>query len=97
MYNIVWSDPAKKDYWQNIDYLLENWTEKQAENFIDTVYNVLDIISNNPKTFAKTEYKNIRSAIVVKQIRLFYRIKNGNIVELVRFWNNYQNPEKLNL
>ncbi len=25
MYQIIWSEPAKEDYWQNIDFLLENW------------------------------------------------------------------------
>lgn len=94
-YDIVWSEPAKEEYWQNIDYLLENWTEKQAENFIDAVYRILNLIGNNPKTFALTEYKNIRSALIVKQITLYYRITNNNTIELVHFWNNYQNPDKL--
>ena len=96
MYDIVWSELAREDYWQNIDFLIENWTEKQVGNFIDAVYRILDMISNNPKTFALTEYNNIRSALIVRQITLHYRITNKNTVELVNFWNNYQNPDKLN-
>ncbi len=33
--NIIWSEPAKVDYWQNIDYLLEFWQEKQVKNFLE--------------------------------------------------------------
>ncbi len=96
-YNIIWSEPAKKDYWQNIEYLLEFWYEKQVQNFINEVDRHLNIIRNNPKTFAVTKYRNVRSVPVVKQITLFYRIANDNSIELVRFWNNYQNPDKLKI
>ena len=95
MYNIIWSEPARDDYLQNIDYLLENWTEKQAESFIDAVFHTIDIISKNPKTFALTEYRNTRSALIVKQITLYYRIEDQKTVELIYFWNNHQNPDKL--
>ena len=95
MFDIIWSQPAKDDYWQNIDYLHENWTEQVVQNFINAVDRHLDIISNNPKTFALTEYRNVHSVLIVKQIRLFYRITDNNTVELIRFWNNYQNPDRL--
>ena len=95
MYEIIWSEPAKDDYWQNIDYLYEIWTELVVQNFINAVDRHLDIISNNPKTFALTEYRNVRSVLIVKQIRLFYKITDNNTVELIRFWNNYKNPERL--
>lgn len=97
MYQIVWSGPSKDDYWQNIDFLLENWYKKQVIDFIDAVDRYLNIISSNPKTFSKTEYRNVRSVPIVKQVTLFYRISDNNTVELIRFWNNYQNPDKLRL
>ncbi len=97
MYNIIWSKPAKEDYWQNIDFLLENWNEKQVHSFIDAVDLSLNIISINPKTFALTDYRNVRSALIVKQVTLFYRINGTNIVELIRFWNNHQSTENLHL
>ena len=95
MYDITWSEPAKEDYWQNIEFLLDNWYEKQVTNFIGAVDKNLKLISKNPKTFALTKYRNVLSALIVKQINLFYRISDNNTVELIRFWNNYQNPYKL--
>ena len=95
MYQIIWSNPAKEDYWQNIDYLIENWHEKQVTGFIDTVSEYLNTISDNPKSFPLTGYRNVRSVPIVKQITLFYRIANEDTIELIRFWNNYQDPDKL--
>ncbi|NPA45563.1 MAG: type II toxin-antitoxin system RelE/ParE family toxin [Chlorobi bacterium] len=94
-YTIFWSKTAEIDYIKNIDFLLETWYEKQALDFIDAVNKHLNLISNNPKIFALTDYYNVRSVLIVKQIRLFYRILDDNSVELIRFWNNYQNPNKL--
>lgn len=95
MAQINWSNLAKNDYWDNIDYLLKEWTEKEAVNFIEKVDVVLQIISISPKTFQKSGYKNIHFVPVTPQITLYYRIQNKSTVELVRFWNNYQNPKKL--
>lgn len=96
IYHIVWSEPARESYWHNIDYLLENWTEIQADNFVGEVNRILDIISKNPRAFAKTEHRNVRSALIVKQITLYYHIKDKKTIELVYFWNNHQNPKRLN-
>ncbi|MCF6352030.1 MAG: hypothetical protein L3J06_03370 [Cyclobacteriaceae bacterium] len=30
---IIWSDDAKLDYDENIEYLLKEWSEKSAANF----------------------------------------------------------------
>ena len=65
-------------------------------NFINAVDNHIILIQENPKLFALTDYQNVRSVLIVKQITLFYRIKN-NTVELIRFWNNHQNPKRLKI
>jgi plasmid stabilization system protein ParE len=96
MHNIHWSPLAKEDYWANIDYLLDEWTVKDATNFIAKVDEYLSIISKNPKTFSATKYRNTHVVPIVPQITLFYRINNKNI-ELLRFWNNLKNPSNLQL
>lgn len=97
MHSIDWSALAKKDYWDNIDYILLQWSHKEAINFIEEVENILLIISRNPKTFQSCNYKKTHQVPINPQITLYYRIKNKKIVELIRFWNNYQNPRKLKL
>ena len=97
MYEIIWSKTAEIDYTENINFLLEEWSEKQVFKFINAVNKNLNLIKNNPKTFALTEYYNVRSALIIKQIRLFYRVYDNKTIELIRFWNNYQNPKKIKL
>jgi plasmid stabilization system protein ParE len=98
MYALIWSNPAKEDYWQNIDFLISNWSLPVAKKFITTVDKFLEIIQNHPKTFANSGYKNVRSVPIVKQITLFYRINETNqTIEIIRFWNNHQNPKRFKL
>lgn len=93
---IIWTNSAQADYYNNIDYLLENWTTTEAVKFIEKVDQYLEIIKQNPITFSKSEYRNIHFVPVVNQITLYYHIGKNNI-ELLRFWNNNQNPQKLSL
>ncbi len=37
MIAVFWSETAKNDYWDNIDYLQQNWTLVEVYNFIDKV------------------------------------------------------------
>jgi hypothetical protein len=34
---IIWAPQAKKDYWQNIDYLEAEWTFQDVINFMEKV------------------------------------------------------------
>jgi plasmid stabilization system protein ParE len=58
MAQINWSDISKADYWDNIDYLLKDWTEKEAIDFMAKVDAVLQIIAINPKIFQKSGHKH---------------------------------------
>lgn len=93
---VLWSKEAISTFEQNIQYLESDWNEKVIQNFFDKTNDVLKRISRNPNTFPLfNKSKNIHRCLVVKQVALFYRIE-GSEVNLLSFWNNYQNPEKLN-
>jgi plasmid stabilization system protein ParE len=93
---IAWSGEARFDYQQNIDYLLREWTEQVASDFIEDVETVIGLIKIYPEMYPLTDFLGARKAVVNKQITLFYRIK-GDTIYLLRFWNNYQDPKKLKL
>jgi len=93
---IIWSDDAKLDYNKNIEYLLREWSEESAANFIEEVASVLELLKINPKLYSKSGYKSIRKAVVRKQITLYYQEKRSSIY-LVRFWNTYKDPQSLKL
>ena len=42
--NVIWSPQAKKDYWQNIDYLEAEWTFQDVVNFIDKLDYTITIL-----------------------------------------------------
>ena len=94
MLSIFWSESAKLDYWNNIDYLEKEWTPNEVYNFIDEVDSLLDKLSKNNILFKPTLYKNTFEVPVVKQINLFYDIQDNRIT-LLRFWNNYQDRNNL--
>jgi len=62
---------------------------------IKKVDEVIAILKVSPKTFKKYHLNSeIHQIEILKQITLFYQI-NGNNVELLLFFNNYQDPNNL--
>lgn len=96
MITISWTETAKTDYWNNIDYLEREWTLTEVYNFMDKVDELLDLLSKENLIFKPTVYKNTFQVPVLKQITLYYRFEN-NTIELLRFWNNYQDLKKFSL
>jgi plasmid stabilization system protein ParE len=92
---IFWSPGAKNDYIIILDYLNTNWGQREALNFITRTESTLQLISANPRLFvSSTKKPGIHRCVLNRQISLFYRINNQNI-ELLRFWDNRMDPEKL--
>lgn len=93
---VVWSSVAQKSYRDNLLYLKEFWTKKEIKRFMDAVNKAVANISSNPYIGSISEESHVyRKYLVVEQIYLFYRITNKNEILLASFWNNYQDPEKL--
>lgn len=63
---------------------------------MEDVEQMLDHISKFPFAFAAYGDEPVRKAVVNKQLSIFYRISEG-IVELLSFWDNRRNPEKLGI
>lgn len=91
---IVWSKKADKKFDKILDYLQLKWGEKVTSNFVKKVYNFLDILSEFPEigTIENRE-KKIRGFTIVKQINIFYQVRENKIV-LLDFYDNRQNPSQ---
>ena len=96
MVNIIWTDLAIDDVSENIYYLEKELTEKEVIRFNKKIEETLEKLSRENILFKPTEYKNVFQIVIIKQITLFYEVK-GDDIFLLRFWNNYQNPDKLRL
>lgn len=96
MLSIIWTDLAIEDTLQNIEYLEREWTEREVQRFINKTDEVLEKLTKGNIKFKPTEYENTFQVPIVKQITLFYE-KDDDCIILLRFWNTYQNPEKLRI
>ncbi|MDZ4845411.1 MAG: type II toxin-antitoxin system RelE/ParE family toxin [Chitinophagales bacterium] len=93
---VIWTEEAVNDYHQNIEYLLAEWSETVAIDFIEDVDATLELIKLLPEMFPLSDYQSVRKEVILKQISLFYRV-DGEKIFLLRFWNNYKNPDALKL
>lgn len=73
-YKLMWSARALSDLKNIIDYLTENWTQRELQNFAHKLDKRLNIISDNPNLFPRTtKRKNIRKSVLTKHIVIYYQ------------------------
>jgi plasmid stabilization system protein ParE len=95
---IRWTSESKRTFNQNLAYLSEDWGNSVINSFLDRVDSVLDQIRKNPAQFPlHNPSSDIRKCVVHKRIILYYKIVNETTIDLMTFWNTYQDPEKLKL
>lgn len=95
MRKIIWSQKAQKDYAGTIDYLLQSWTLKEVQQFVDQVESVISIFQKGNVEFRKTQNGKLHVAVISEQISVYYRVSSSKRLEIVRVWDNRQNPSNL--
>ena len=93
---IEWTLASKNDYWQNIEYLENHWSEKEVLNFINEIDYSLNLLAKGNVIFTKSDYPDVYKMVITKQITIYYSIENETIY-LLRFWNNYQDLSNFKL
>ena len=91
---IQWSKREDKKFDLIIEYLLVEWNERVTKSFVQKVYDLIDVLAEFPEIGA-IEYKEkgIRGFTIVKQINIFYQIKDNKII-ILDFFDNRQAPQK---
>ncbi len=84
-------------YLQIINYLEQNWTEQEIKNFTKSVEDKIELLKSFSGIGSLFDKKRkLRKTLVHKYVQLYYRIRPvKKQIELVSFWNTYQNPTKL--
>ena len=96
-YKILWTDFALKELEKTIEYLEENWSEKELRNLAENIEEKLALISQNPNLFqASGHKKEIRRVVILTYNKLYYRVTNEQI-EIISFFSNRQSPKKRKL
>jgi plasmid stabilization system protein ParE len=93
-YKVLWTDHAISELKETINYLEENWTERELRNFSAKLDHTIELISKTPEIFPSSfEKSEIRKAVVEEHNNLYYRITE-NSIEIVSLFSNRKNPEK---
>jgi len=91
---LTWTPESKQDYWDNIDYLLDEFPIEVAQRFVQKVEELETQLKLQSVTYRATSKENVYQKPVVKQVTLFYYAEDQKIVFL-RFWNNKKDPKSL--
>ncbi len=94
---VIWMPAAIFTYRQSIEYLIEEWSGKYANDFIVLADKKIEFICINPEMSRRSrKMKMIFSVKINKRIRLYYRYRPlKKQIDLLLFWNSWQNPAKL--
>ncbi len=93
--DIIYSNQAVLRTDQIINYLLENWSEKEVKNFLEALEGFEEIVSRFPEIYPQSQtLKGFRKAVVAKQISVIYSIHKGEI-RVYTLFDNRQNPKTL--
>jgi plasmid stabilization system protein ParE len=96
-YKIHWTDNALRELELTIQFLEENWTEKELQNLARSLEETISLISQNPHIFqASKKRKDVRRAVILSLNSLYYRVA-ADQVEILSFFGNRQNPKKRKL
>ncbi len=91
---IKWTEIALADYKQIVDYLLQKWPFSVALDFVNTVETRVKTLAQFPGIgIISQKEPGIRSIILTKHNRLYYRFDN-NLLEILAIFDTRQYPGK---
>lgn len=93
-YEIVWTENAVLDYKTIVEYLLYKWNEKVLDSFEKKLYHKLELIAQEPHIgINSSKFQNVKSVLITKHNRLYYRFLE-NKIEVLNIFDTRQNPLK---
>ena len=91
---IFWSKQADKKFDSILDYLKLEWGESSLKIFVKKVFDFLDTLKDCPEIgTVENKELNIRGFVIIKQVTVFYQIRDNKII-LLNFYDNRQRPKK---
>ena len=94
VYKIIYKKRFQTKLFKLLDYLKQKWGGNVANNFILRLQNRLHTLSEQPYIGASsTVIKSVRSILLTKHNRIFYRIKDDTI-EVLNMYDTRSNPKK---
>ncbi len=76
-----------------LSYLEKEWGQQFASRFIDKLEEKIELIKKHPEVGSITVFENMRSILITKQNKVYYRVNQRNI-ELINMIDTRRNPKK---
>jgi len=93
-YKIIYKKRFQNKLFKLLDYLKQEWGDNVADSFISRLQKRLHTLSQQPYIgVSSTVIKSVRSILITKHNRLFYRIKDDTI-EVLNMYDTRSNPKK---
>lgn len=90
-----WTLQAVKSYEQIISFILQEWTEREAVEFINSIEKSVLLIRRFPFIHAESNIQpGIRRCVIRKKTSLYYRV-NEKQVEIIALIDNRIDPSKV--
>ena len=84
---IVWSETALETFFKVIDYLFDNWTEKEIENFDNSVEALIQRIASQNQICPESKQFGYRKCVIDEHNSIVYDIVKDKLF-LVTFLDN---------
>jgi len=97
-WRINWTTESEITFNQNLEYLSKEWNSAVSNQFLDRVEEVLEGLKSNPRLYPVHRTSDrVYKCVIHERIVLYYKVVDDEVVDLLTFWNTYQNPNKLNV
>ena len=89
---IIWSANAKRNFRRVIDYLYEEWSEKEVLNFQEKVRSLIEKISDNNALCPPSKFSNLRKCLIGKNNSLIFWFAPQSIYIATLIGNRSSHP-----
>ena len=95
-FSVYWPDDALISFTQNIEYLQRDWPSNVLSEFVNRIDEIIESVRTNPYLFPLHRPKDkIHKCVVHPRIVLYYKIVDRETIDLLVFWNTWQDPKGL--
>lgn len=95
-YPVIWAPLAKDEFIEVLRYLETSFGSEVAADCVIRVDEVVDKIAIYPRMYPAFGPFALRKAVVHSHLSIFYRFENEQ-VDILKVWDNRQDPSRLRL
>lgn len=93
---VIWTPNAELSFTKELEFIDKKWSSNEVLNFIDLVDNFLLKLEKGIIQGKISKSSNIYSFVISKQTTIYFDVlKEFNTIQILLFWNNTQDPNKL--